>query len=87
MSPSDDLAGQIAELRQRVEALQSALAAQSRVALEQVAPVSYLGQAVAIVATVTDQQSSTPLAGVPVTLFTTWGVLRGDGDEDEVPGE
>ena len=83
MSPSDDLAGQIAELRQRVEALQSALAAQSRVALDQVAPVSYLGQAVAIVATVTDQQSSTPLAGVPVTLFTTWGVLRGDGDVDE----
>ncbi len=83
MSAGDDLAAQIDELRRQVETLKAAVAGQRSAALQQLAPASYLGQTVPIVVTVTDPASLSPVVDVPVTVFTTWGVLRGDGDVDE----
>jgi hypothetical protein len=71
---------QLEELRNTVEALKAALVAQPRVTVRVVEPASYLGQAVGLVATVTLGDGVTPLVGIPVTLVTAFGVLRGADD-------
>jgi hypothetical protein len=75
-----DVTTQLEELRSTVEALKAALAAQPRVTVRAVEPASYLGQSVALVATVTLGDGVTPAVGVPVTLVTAFGVLRGADD-------
>ncbi len=76
LSARSDLAAEIEDLRQKFNALRSA---QMRVTLAAIGQSSYLGQAVSIVATFT-RSDSMPVPGVTVTLFTTWGVLRGGDD-------
>jgi len=75
-----DVAEQLEELRSTVAALKAALDTQPRLTVRAVQSGSYLGQAVGLVATVTLRDGLTPVAGVPVTLVTAFGVLRGDDD-------
>lgn len=68
------------ELRRTVDALRTALAAPPRVVVRAVESAPYLGQAVGLVVEVTRRDGATPVAGVPVTLVTAFGVLRGADD-------
>ena len=70
-------------IEERLRVLEDALAAQQRVTLNTVQAGVYLGQAVSVTALVTSRISSEPLVGVPVTLVTPWGVLRGGDDLEE----
>ena len=65
------------DLAEQVRALKEAIAAAPpRVVVSQVEPQRYLGQPLTLVATVTGA-NGLPVGGVPVTLTTTWGKLRG----------
>lgn len=80
MTAGIDLASQIEELRRTVATLEAAMNAQPRLSLTAAGPGAYLGQAVSLAATVAARADSAPVPGVPVTLVTSWGVLRGDDD-------
>jgi hypothetical protein len=86
MTAAADLESRIEELRRTVETLQAAMNAQPRLSLTAAGPGVYLGQAVSLTATVAARADSMPLAGVPVTLVTSWGVLRGGDDLIEGAG-
>ena len=73
------LESQVEELRAALDAMQAAAASRPRLHLTAVEAAPYLGQSVALIATVT-QADGTPLAGVSVTMVTSWGELYGEDD-------
>ncbi len=79
MIAAADVDSRIEELGRTVAMLQAAINAQPRVSLATVGPAPYLGQAVDLVATVSSRADSAPLPETPVTLITSWGVLREGG--------
>ncbi len=74
-----DLEAEVEELRSALATMQAAIASRPRLSLTALEPAPYLGQSVALTATVT-QADGTPQAGVPVTLVTSWGELYGEDD-------
>jgi hypothetical protein len=74
--PDTDLAREVRELREMVEALRGQLAAPPRVTLRALQSRPFLGQPVNLVATAAGAGGA-PSAGAPLTLTTTWGRLRG----------
>jgi hypothetical protein len=83
MAPGTDLQSQLDELRRTVAALQASIGSLPQVSLAAVESAAYLGQALGLTLTVLSGADSTPLAGVPVTLVSSWGVLRGNADLTE----
>src|SRR5258706_3196331 len=77
MTPAIGIESQLDELRSAVQALQAGINAQPRLRLVAVDSAPYLGQSVGLTLTVLNRADSTPMPGVPVTLVTSWGVLRG----------
>ena len=80
MTATGDLGRQVEELRAMVETLRAASLSQPRVTVRGIEPAPYLGQAIGLVVAVSGGADSGPITNLPVTLVTTWGVLRGDDD-------
>src|SRR5215218_6193901 len=73
---SGGLLHEIRTLREQVEDLRAAIGARSRVVVHALQERPFLGQAVNLVATVTEAGGGQPLVDAPLTLTTTWGRLR-----------
>ena len=75
-APSAALLREVRALREQVKALQEAVGGQYRVVLRALQERPFLGQAVNLVATVTEVGRGRPRVDAPLTLTTTWGRLR-----------
>ena len=73
---SGGLLHEIRTLREQVEDLRAAIGDRSRVVVRALQERPFLGQAVNVVATVTEAGGGQPLVDTPLTLTTTWGRLR-----------
>ncbi len=76
------LEAQVEELRSALAAMQEEAASRPRLRLIALEASPYLGQSVALTATVS-RGDGTPLVGVTVTLVTSWGELYGEDDRLE----
>jgi polyhydroxyalkanoate synthesis regulator phasin len=75
-APLTELLREIHALREQVKALQTAIGDRPQVALDALQERPFLGQAVNLVATVTEAGGERPQIDAPLTLTTTWGRLR-----------
>ena len=75
-APLTELLREIHALREQVKALQTAIGGRPQVVLDALQERPFLGQAVNLVATVTEAGGERPQIDVPLTLTTTWGRLR-----------
>jgi hypothetical protein len=73
------LESQVEELRRELEEMRAATASRPRLRLAALEASPYLGQSVALTATAA-QADGAPLAGVTLTLVTSWGELYGEDD-------
>ncbi|MEZ4868450.1 MAG: hypothetical protein R3C14_44385 [Caldilineaceae bacterium] len=67
---------EIRVLRAQVTALQQRAVARHRITLAPVQPRAFLGQPVTLMVQVTGEADDEPRVDLPLTLVTTWGVLR-----------